>query len=135
MQYNDNILKGRTILIVDDNYLIYLHISELLKKYKAKSIYAASGLEAIDIVKKRDDISLIILDQYMPGLDGISALKEIRKINQSIPVVVQTGQSNESVNEQFFMEGFNGVLGKPVEENLLIETICSILETVFYKKN
>jgi len=134
-KYDDNILDGRIILVVDDNYLIYLHISELLKKYKAKSIYAASGLEALDIVKKRDDISLILLDHYMPELDGVSALREIRKINNSVPVVIQTGQWNESVNEQFFMEGFNGVLGKPVEENLLIETICSIMESVFYKKN
>lgn len=134
-QYNNSLLEGKVILVVDDNYLIYLHISELLKKYRAKSIYAASGLEAIDIVSRRDDISIILLDHFMPELDGVSALREIRKINQGIPVVIQTGQSNESVNDQFFMEGFNGVLGKPVEENLLIDTICSILESVFYKKN
>lgn len=134
-QYNNSLLEGKVILVVDDNYLIYLHISELLKKYRAKSIYAASGLEAIDIVARRDDISIILLDHFMPELDGISALREIRKINQGIPVVIQTGQLNESVNDQFFMEGFNGVLGKPVEENLLIDTICSILESVFYKKN
>ena len=126
--YNDKLLEGKTILVVDDNYLIYLHISELLKKYRAGSLYASSGLEAIDIVKKREDISLILLDHYMPELDGVSALREIRKINHSIPVVIQTGQSKESVNEQFFMEGYNGILGKPVEENMLIDTICSFLE-------
>lgn len=125
-----NLLEKRTILVVDDNYLIYLHISELLKKYNAKSIYAASGIEAIDIVRSRDDISLILLDHYMPGLDGTSVLREIRKFNQDIPVVVQTGQLNDTVHNQFFLDGFNGVLGKPVEENLLIETISSIIESV-----
>jgi CheY-like chemotaxis protein/PAS domain-containing protein len=135
IECDENILNGRTILIVDDNYLIFLHISELLKKYGTRSIYAASGLEAIDIVETRDDISLIILDHDMPGLDGSAALKEIRQIKNSIPVVIQTGHVNETVNNRFFMEGFNGVLGKPVEENLLIETICSIIETAYYSKN
>ncbi len=130
-----NILNDRTILIVDDNYLIYLYISELLKKYNAKSLYAANGLEAIHIVKGRDDISMILMDHFMPGMDGVSALKEIRIINQSIPVVIQTGQTIESISDQLTLEGFNGVLEKPVEENLLIETICSVMEKFFYKKN
>jgi len=67
-------------------------------------------------------------------MDGVSALKEIRKINQSIPVVIQTGQTIESISDQFPLEEFNGVLEKPVEENLLIETICSAIEKFFYKK-
>ena len=128
-------LNGRTILVADDNYLIFMHISELLKKYKAEAIYAASGYDAVDIVKRRDDISLILLDHYMPGLDGISALNEIRSINNNIPVIVQSGQLNDSLNERFINEGFNGVLGKPVEEHLFIETICDIMESFFYKKN
>jgi len=133
-QSNEDILNGRTVLIVDDNYFIFLHIAELLKKHNTKSIYAASGLEAIDIVKKRDDLNLIILDHFMPGMDGISTLKEIRIINHSIPVVVQTGELNDSISNQYLMDGFNGILGKPIEENLLIETISGIIGTVFYKE-
>jgi len=132
---NCNHLSGRNILIVDDNYLIYLHISELLKKYDVKSLYAATGIEAIEILKAGIDIHLIVLDQFMPGLDGLSSLKEIRKINKDMPVLLQTGQVCDSMHQQFRMDGFNGVLGKPVEENLLIETIGSIFKTVFYSKN
>ena len=70
----------------------------------------------------------------MPVLDGISALKEIRKTNPVLPVIIQTGELNESLAERFCNEGFNGVLGKPIEENLFIDTICEILEAFFYKK-
>lgn len=127
--FNDygDILKGRIVLMVDDNYLIYLHVSELLKKYKVETLYASSGTEAIEIIEKRNDLSLIMLDQHMPGLDGASALKEIRKINKNIPVVIQSGECHESLNDNFLKDGFDGVLGKPVDENLLIKTIFSLV--------
>jgi len=122
-------LNGKIILLADDNYLIYLHISEFLKKYRVETVYAATGIEAIDVVKKRNDICLIILDHYMPGMDGLSVFKELRKIDHSVPVIIQTGELSDSISDYFFQEGFNGVLGKPVEENQLIETICGIMES------
>ncbi len=121
-------LKNRTLLVVDDNYLIFLHVSELLKRYKTETIYASSGRDAIEIVRNRNDIALIVLDYHMPGLNGVSVLKEIHQIDDTIPVIVQTGEFNESVIEQYFIEGFSGVLGKPVEENKLIELICSLIK-------
>ncbi|PKL15818.1 MAG: hypothetical protein CVV49_19535, partial [Spirochaetae bacterium HGW-Spirochaetae-5] len=119
--------KCYTVLMVDDNYLIYLHVSEILKRYKVETLYASSGIEAIEIIEKRNDISLIILDHHMPGLDGVSALKEIRKINKNIPVVIQTGECQDSLNDYFERDGFDGVLGKPVDENLLIETVFTLV--------
>ncbi len=127
IHYEENLLNGRTILVVDDNYLIYLHVSELIKKYNGKPVYAASGLEAIDILNSREDVSLILLDHNMSGMDGVSALREIRKINPGIPVVIQSGEFIESINDKYSLSGFNGVLGKPIEENLLIETIINLL--------
>lgn len=128
-------LRDKIFLLVDDNYLIYLHISEFLKKHKTLLLYAASGSEAIEVLKGRQDVSLIILDHYMPGMDGVSLLKEIRKIKYDIPVVIQTGELNESITGYFFNEGFNGVLGKPIEENLFIKTISDIMESSFYNEN
>jgi CheY-like chemotaxis protein len=127
--FNDygNISDGCTVLMVDDNYLIYLHVSEILKRYKIETLYASSGIEAVEIIEKRNDISLILLDHHMPGLDGVSTLKEIRKINKNIPVVIQTGECQDSLNDYFERDGFDGVLGKPVDENLLIETVFTLV--------
>jgi PAS domain S-box-containing protein len=124
-----NILSGRVILLADDNYLIFMHISELLKKYRAETLYASSGSEAFEILKNRSDISLVILDHHMPGLDGFSALKEIRKINSNIPVIVQTGECHENGDDFFLREGFDGMLSKPVDESLLIETVCGLVNS------
>lgn len=131
----DNPLEGRVFLIVNDNYLIYLHISELLKKYNARSLFAGSSLEAIDTVKEKDDISLIILDNLIPGSDGVTVLNAIRRINREVPAVVLTGESDESMHKKFILEGFNAILGKPVEENLFLETVSGIIKTFFYNEN
>jgi len=120
-------LNNKTILMVDDNYLIFLHVSELLKRYKTETIYASSGSDAIEIFRSRNDIRLIVLDYHMPGLDGVSVLKELHQIDDTVPVIVQTGEFNESVIEHYLSAGFSGVLGKPVEENKLIELICSLI--------
>jgi PAS domain S-box-containing protein len=125
----ENMLNGRVILMADDNYLIFMHISELLKKYRAETLYASSGSEAFEILKNRGDISLVILDHHMPGLDGFSALKEIRKINSNIPVIIQTGECHENGDDFFLREGFDGMLSKPVDESLLIETVCGLVNS------
>jgi len=77
------------ILIVDDERDFVEFIKIRLRNWGYNVISAYNGKEGVSSLKeKKPDI--IILDCYMPEMDGISALKEIRKINKKIPVIILT---------------------------------------------
>jgi len=121
-------LKDKKILIVDDNYLIFFHLSEFLRSFGTESIYAQNGFEAIEIVKERDDIHAVLMDMQMPGIDGISALKEVKKIRASVPVIIQTGHVRKEQMDAYFSAGCDGVIEKPIDEDLLLSKLKEVMQ-------
>mgnify|MGYP004565968387 CR=1 FL=1 len=87
-------MKGR-ILICDDEKEI-LEILELyLEKEGYKVLKSSDGIEAMDIVKSKDNIDLAILDIMLPKLDGYKVVKELRKIS-NIPVILISAKNQDS---------------------------------------
>ena len=121
-------LKNKKIMIVDDNYLIFFHLSEFLRGLGTESIYAQNGYEAIEIIKERDDIHAVLMDMQMPGIDGISALKEVKKIRASVPVIIQTGHVRKEQLDAYFSAGCDGVIEKPIDEDLLINKLREVMQ-------
>jgi CheY-like chemotaxis protein len=80
-------MKPATILIVDDEEHIRLLFKEELEDEGYAVDLASNGLEALEKVK-RSAYSVIVLDIKMPGMDGIQALAEIKKINKDQPVIL-----------------------------------------------
>ena len=115
------------VLIADDNYLIYFHLSEFLKISGIEAVYAQDGYEAIEIIKMRNDIDAVLMDMQMPGIDGITALKEIKKI-RNIPVIIQTGHVRKEQIEQYFDSGCDDVVEKPIDEDRLINKLTELFD-------
>lgn len=87
-------MKGR-ILICDDEKEI-LEILELyLEKEGYKVLKSSDGIEAMDIVKSKDNIDLAIVDIMLPKLDGYKVVKELRKIS-NIPVILISAKNQDS---------------------------------------
>jgi two-component system, response regulator, stage 0 sporulation protein F len=84
----------RKILLVDDEIDFLKIMSERIKKWGYEVIQSLGGREAIPILKSRKP-DLLILDYKMAGMDGIATLKEIRKINREIPVIMFTAYPNK----------------------------------------
>ena len=83
-------LKGKKILIVDDNYINCLFLSETLKKEGLVTTKAHSGEEAVDLCKN-SDFDVVLMDISMKGIDGYEAMKQIKTKKPHIPVIIQTG--------------------------------------------
>ncbi|MFZ8933307.1 MAG: chemotaxis-specific protein-glutamate methyltransferase CheB [Bacteriovoracaceae bacterium] len=78
------------ILIVDDSIVFRSGISQALKKVPEIEVFKAvsNGKVAIDFLKKEKDIDLITLDMEMPVMNGLEAIKEIRKFNKKVIIIV-----------------------------------------------
>jgi len=84
-------MNTKRILLVDDEKELLKAIEIRLATWGYDVITATSGKEAISIAKKRKgSLGMIVLDYLMPEMDGISTLKEIREIDDKIPVIMFT---------------------------------------------
>jgi CheY-like chemotaxis protein len=83
----DNSTKKKKILIVEDEPMSVLLIQKILKSYQFELIVATNGLDAIEKFKNMD-ISLVIMDLYMPEMDGFEASKRIKQISKDTPIIV-----------------------------------------------
>ncbi|WCK54375.1 response regulator [Aneurinibacillus sp. Ricciae_BoGa-3] len=82
-------MESKKVLVVDDQYGIRVLLFEVFGKEGYQTFQAANGKQALDIVASESP-DLVILDMKIPGMDGLEILKEIKKINQSIKVIMMT---------------------------------------------
>ncbi len=116
-------LKGETVLIVEDNFLNYQILKIFLDKLEANHLWAKNGKEAIELFKKYKDILIILMDINMPEMDGITATREIRKLNAYIPIIFQTAFACEENEKECLAAGGNDFLTKPIKSKLLVATL------------
>ena len=116
-----------SILIVDDELPVRESLRVLLKPHY--EIYTASnGKEALKILKKQK-VHLITLDLNMPKLSGIQTLREIRKINSKVPIVIITGFATKQEQMEAALYGVKAVICKPFATKELISAIDRILKS------
>ncbi len=97
----------------------------LLKSYY--EIFAApGGEEALKILRERK-IDLITLDLNMPKLSGIDTLREIRKIDSKVPVIIVTGYGTQKDEKEALLYGVRDFISKPFNINEIVSVIDGIL--------
>jgi two-component system, cell cycle sensor histidine kinase and response regulator CckA len=102
------------VLVVDDEDMIRAVSTAMLKELGFETLAAASGEEALALFREAgDSIGVVLLDQVMPGMDGVSVFKELRNIRPDIKVLLASGFSKQEVSERFRGLGLNGFLPKP----------------------
>lgn len=82
-------MEEKKVLIVDDQYGIRVLLYEVFGKEGYTTFQAANGKQALQIVKEESP-DLVILDMKIPGMDGLQILKEIKKIDTEIKVIMMT---------------------------------------------
>ena len=123
-------MKDNLIVLAVDDDMINL---KLLKSMLMKTgnvievIDAKNGSDAVDILKSRNDISLVLLDIIMPVMNGIEVLKVVRadpNLHQ-VPIIVLT--TDETKKGEALEFGANSFLMKPIRKNDLIKKMTSVL--------
>lgn len=117
----------KTILVVDDSEYMRGVISSFLDLEDFKYLQAKDGVEALTVFNA-NSFDLIITDINMPRMNGITLIKEIRKLNATIPIIVLTTESAESMQKEALLQGANGWLTKPFNAPNLMELIEGLMD-------
>lgn len=117
--------KGITILIAEDEESNFLLLKTILKRH-CNVLHAKTGVELLEIYKEKH-ADLILLDIKMPEMNGIDALKEIRKFDKDIPIIMQSAYAFENDMEAARQAGSNGFVTKPINIKELKSVLSSFL--------
>lgn len=124
--------KMRKVLVVDDDPNILKMLSFLLKDMDYEVSVSENGVDALEKVKK-DEPDIVLLDIMMPKMDGIQTLREIKKINEKIKVIMITAYEREGKKiVEAFKFGAYDCIFKPIDFRYLKE---NVLETINFNSN
>jgi CheY-like chemotaxis protein len=123
-----SILKGKKILLVEDNEMNRLVATTVLSNYGMLVNEAVNGAEAIAMLRS-ERYDLILMDEQMPVLDGLESARIIRRdIDTEIPIIALTANAIKGEYERCKAAGMNNYISKPFDEEELIRMLFSYLK-------
>lgn len=113
------VIHSLKILLVEDDRINSLMVRRLLEKMSHVVTDAANGLDALQCIKE-NDFDLVLMDIQMPEMNGIEAIKEIRKTERfgqksGVCAIALTAYAMAGDREKFISEGFDEYMPKPVD--------------------
>jgi two-component system, response regulator YesN len=113
------------ILLVDDNKEFREEIRDCFYEFKITD--ASNGEQALEILKKPNVFDMVLLDVKMPGLSGTKILKEIKKINPDIIIIIMTGYSSKDIVIEALKGHADDYIEKPINVDKTKNLINSLL--------
>jgi len=119
---------AKTILAVDDSASIRQMVAFTLKSAGYDVVEAVDGQDGLDKAKAKT-VNLVLTDQNMPRMDGISLVKQLRALPQhkSTPILMLTTESSDQMKAQGKAAGATGWLVKPFDPTKLLEVVKKVL--------
>lgn len=114
------------ILVVDDDDDLRSELCSLLEGYEV--VQARNGEEALNILKRANEIGLVILDVMMPGVNGLDVLAEIKKENPKLKTIILTGHSSKDVAIEALKNKADDYIEKPIFIERIKEAVDKFLD-------
>lgn len=126
-------LSKYKIIIAEDEPTNFLLLKKFLEPTKAQIIWAKNGLEAVNEIESFSDSEhlIILMDIKMPVMNGIDALKIIRKKLVKVPVIAVTAYAGEKDKAEILRNNFNGYISKPIRPHILFSLIQNLISKPF----
>ncbi len=117
--------KQHNVLIVEDNSINMDLLIALLEPFDFSIITSKDGYDALKKIADSSDLSLILLDIGLPGIDGIEVFKKIKCMDKhkNVPVIAVTAHAMAGNREHLLSLGFDDFVEKPINKNMLYEKI------------
>ena len=126
----ESVLEGRRVLIVEDDVRNIFALTSVLEPKGATVLIARNGIEAIDAVTRASQseagaIDLVLMDIMMPEMDGLTAMREIRKRSEwkNLPIIALTAKAMKDDHEKCLAAGANDYIAKPLDVDKLLSLV------------
>ncbi|MBM0108165.1 response regulator [Steroidobacter sp. S1-65] len=128
----DPTLRGRSVLVVDDDVRNIFAITAGLESHHMRVRYAESGAAAIEILQSPEQFDVVLMDVMMPEMDGFEAIRRIRRIERhaQLPIIVLTAKAMARAREECLQSGASDYLAKPVD----LDQLRSMLRVWLYRE-
>lgn len=116
---------SKKIIIAEDSSVIQNLVKKILQQINYDVTTVKNGRQVLDLVE-REAYDLVLMDINMPVMNGMECSQEIRKIDKdwkNIPIIAVTGNAANHTPEQFKEAGINAYLPKPIDYDLMVETV------------
>ncbi|QOY55303.1 response regulator [Candidatus Sulfurimonas marisnigri] len=137
MNINERLKKEAqylSVLYVEDEEDTRKQISQILELFFQKVFIAKDGLDAIEVYRY-SKADLVMTDLTMPNMDGLTMVKEIKKINNNQHVIILTAHnSSENLMETIDLQ-LDGFLLKPIKMDKMLELLLKISHMINLEKN
>ena len=120
-----NLFQKKIMIVDDETQIAKLYSLILSNAGFTISNLEFNGLDALTQIQKRDDIDLVIIDQRMPNMDGLTATKRMKELKPHLKVIMVTAYEVQNPEKRIF----NAVLTKPVSSRTLVETVTLVLKS------
>ncbi|WP_211829002.1 response regulator [Kistimonas asteriae] len=119
---DDSALKGRKILLVDDDLRNTFALSKALQKYHMDIVLADNGELALEQLEKEPDVELVLMDIMMPVMDGYEATRRIRAHPRlkNLPVIALTAKAMSDDRAKCIEAGANDYMTKPIDMEKMV---------------
>ena len=131
MQVNTEYLKTLNLLYVEDEDAVRDLTADILRNFLNSIVIAKDGQEGLELfqnneINSNNSFDVVITDINMPRLDGLSMIKEIRKTNNNIPIIITTAHDDPSFLSKSEKLKIQGYVSKPLNMGELIKNIANI---------
>ncbi len=122
---NSSVLKGKTVLVVDDDYRNIFAVKNALEKEGMNVRTAENGIECLKIIEETKEIDIVLMDIMMPIMDGYETMQKIRGIEkyQEVPIIALTAKAMKSDRRKCIESGASDYISKPLN----LEQLLSVM--------
>ncbi len=122
---SNDVLRDRKVLVVDDDARNIFALTTVLENYEMEVVSATNGRQAIEIIRNRPGLNVVLMDIMMPEMDGYQTMREIRKDPQfrSLPILALTAKAMKGDREKCLEAGASDYIAKPVNTDQLLSLL------------
>jgi len=122
-------MPSARVLVVEDNDMNMQLVEYLLEEGGYSIVKAASGEEALSIARGGDPVDLILMDIHLPGIDGLSVVREMKAEprTRAVPILALTAHAMRGDRDRFLEAGCDGYISKPIDVKTFLSSIRTYL--------
>jgi CheY-like chemotaxis protein len=122
---SNDILRKRKVLVVDDDARNIFALTTVLENNEMDVLTATNGRQAIELIQQTPELSVVLMDIMMPGMDGYETMRRIRKEQQfrTLPILALTAKAMKGDREKCLQAGASDYIAKPVDTDQLLSLL------------